>query len=185
MNTPPVGTYDIDPTHTTATASIRHLGLSKVRGTIPVESGTIHIAENPTESSVNVTLTTSGVNTGNADRDGHLQSDDFLDVENYPHLEYRAEPGSVTDNGDGTWTVNGELTIKDTTRPVALNVEFEGTGQDPWGNSRAAFTASAEFDREDFGITWNQALETGGVLVGKTIKVDLDVQGVKHADTDS
>ena len=104
-----------------------------------------------------------------------MKSPDFLDVEAYPALTYRST--GVRQDGDD-WKVDGELTIRDTTRPVTLDVEFEGAGEDPWGNGRIAFAASTEIDREDFGMTWNQALETGGVLVGKTVKITIDVQAV-------
>lgn len=172
---PNTGTYQLDPSHSSADFQVRHLGLSKVRGGFAIESGTVVIAEDPTQSSVEVSLDAASFSTGSADRDGHVKSADFLDVETFPRLTFRST--AVRQSGDD-WKVDGELTIKDVTRPVTLDVEFEGANQDPWGNGRIAFAAETEIDREEFGITWNQALETGGVLVGKNVKIVIDVQAV-------
>lgn len=172
---PASGTYSIDPTHSSATFQVRHLGLSKVRGGFESFSGTVEIADDPAKSSVEVSLDAASFTTGNEDRDGHVKSADFLDVEQYPTLTYRST--GVRQDGDH-WKVDGELTVRDVSRPVTLDVEFEGAGEDPWGNGRIAFAASTEIDRDEFGITWNQALETGGVLVGKTVKITIDVQAV-------
>lgn len=174
-HTPPAGTYDLDPGHTSAGFSVRHLGLSKVRGHIPVTSGTVTVADIPERSTVEVVLDPVGITTGAADRDAHLRSPDFLDVDEHPTMEYRST--AVRRDGD-RWLVDGDLTVRGVTRPVTLTVTFDGTGQDPWGGTRAAFSAAGEFDREDFGLTWNQALETGGVLVGKTVTVTVDAQAV-------
>lgn len=172
---PVAGTYELDPSHSSADFTVRHLGLSKVRGGFAIQQGTVVIADDPLQSHVEVTLDATSFGTGAADRDAHVKSADFLDVEQFPVLTFRST--SVRPTGDG-WAVDGELTIRDVTRPVTLDVEFEGANTDPWGNGRIAFAATTEFDREDFGITWNQALETGGVLVGKTVKVAIDVQAV-------
>lgn len=172
---PNAGQYEIDPSHSSASFQVRHLGLSKVKGGFEEFSGSVVIGEDIADSSVEVTLVASSFTTGNDDRDGHVKSADFLDIEGYPTLTYRST--GVRQDGD-SWKVDGELTIKDVTRPVTLDVEFEGAGEDPWGNSRIAFTADTEINREDFGITWNQALETGGVLVGKNVKISIDVQAV-------
>ena len=175
---PAPGTYQIDPSHSSADFQVRHLGLSKVRGGFGDFAGTVTIADDPTESSVVVDLEAASFSTGAEDRDAHVKSADFLDVETYPQLTFRST--AVRQSGDD-WKVDGELTIKDVTRPVTLDVEFEGAGQDPWGNGRIAFSATTEIDREDFGITWNQALETGGVLVGKVVKIIIDVQAVEQS----
>ncbi len=175
VTVPTVGTYQLDPSHSSADFQVRHLGLSKVRGGFAIESGTVVIAEDPAQSSVEVSLDAASFSTGSADRDGHVKSADFLDVEQYPTVSFRST--GVRRSGSD-WKVDGELTIKDVTRPVTLDVEFEGANQDPWGNGRIAFSAETEIDREDFGITWNQALETGGVLVGKAVKIVIDVQAV-------
>lgn len=172
---PTAGTYQLDPSHSSADFQVRHLGLSKVRGGFAIESGTVVIADDPTESSVEVTLDATTFSTGAADRDAHVKSEDFLDVERFPVLTFRST--AVRQAGDA-WQVDGELTVKDITRPVTLDVEFEGANQDPWGNGRIAFAAETEINREDFGITWNQTLETGGVLVGKNVKIVIDVQAV-------
>ena len=172
---PEAGTYQIDPSHSSVSFEVRHLGLSKVRGGFDSFSGTVTIAEDPTASSVEVDLDAATFTTGSEDRDNHVKSGDFLDVETYPKLTYRST--AVRQAGDG-WQVDGELTVKDVSRPVTLDVEFEGAGQDPWGNGRIAFAASAEIDRSEWGINWNQTLETGGVLVGKKVKIVIDVQAV-------
>lgn len=175
---PAVGTYELDPSHSSADFQVRHLGLSKVRGGFAIESGTVAIAEDPTQSSVEVTLDAASFNTGSEDRDGHVKSDDFLAVDRFPSVTFRST--AVRQAGDD-WKVDGDLTIKDVTRPVTLDVEFEGANQDPWGNGRIAFSAETEINREDFGITWNQTLETGGVLVGKNVKIVIDVEAVAQA----
>ncbi len=172
---PAAGTYDIDPSHSNVTFQVRHLGLSKVRGSFDDVAGEVTIAEDPAQSSVEVTMAADSFSTGNADRDGHVTSADFLDIEQYPSLRFRST--GVRRDGD-SWKLDGDLTVKDVARPVTLDVDFEGAGKDPWGNGRIAFAATTEIDREDWGITWNQALETGGVLVGKTVKVAIDVQAV-------
>ena len=172
---PAAGTYQLDPSHSSADFQVRHLGLSKVRGGFAIESGTVVIADDPTESTVEVALDAASFGTGAADRDAHVKGSDFLDVEQFPKLTFRST--GVHQSGD-SWKVDGELTIKDVTRPVTFDVEFEGANQDPWGNGRIAFAAETEINREDFGITWNQTLETGGVLVGKNVKIVIDVQAV-------
>lgn len=170
---PVAGTYELDPSHSSADFQVRHLGLSKVRGGFAVESGTLVVAEDPTQSTVEVALDAASFDSGAADRHTHVKSADFLDVEQYPKLTFRST--AVRQSGDD-WKVDGELTVRDVTRPVTLDVEFEGATKDPWGNTKIGFSAETEIDREDFGITWNQALETGGVLVGKNVKIMIDVQ---------
>ncbi len=172
---PNAGSYEIDPTHSSASFEVRHLGLSKVRGGFESFSGTVVIDEDPTRSTVEVDLDAASFTTGNEDRDGHVKSADFLDVENHATLEFRST--GVRQDGDD-WKVDGELTVKEAARPVTLDVEFEGASEDPWGNGRIAFSATTEVDRSEWGINWNQALETGGVLVGKKVKIVIDVQAV-------
>ena len=175
---PAPGRYQLDPSHSSVDFQVRHLGLSKVRGGFGAFAGTVTISEDPTASEVVVEIDAASFTTGAEDRDAHVRSADFLDVEQYPQLTFRSV--GVRQDGDD-WVVDGELTIKDVTRPVSLDVEFEGAGQDPWGNGRIAFHATTEFDRDDFGITWNQALDTGGVLVGKLVKIVIDVQAVEQS----
>jgi len=172
---PVAGAYQLDPAHTSVGFTVRHLGLSKVRGSVELRGGTVVIGEDPTQSSVEATLDAASFSTGAADRDAHVRSADFLDVEQFPELTFRST--GVRQDGS-SWKVDGELTIRDATRPVTLDVVFEGSGQDPWGGGRIGFTATTEIDREQFGITWNQALETGGVLVGKQVKITIDAQAV-------
>lgn len=170
---PAAGSYALDPSHSSADFQVRHMGLSKVRGGFEVLSGTVVIAEDPAQSSVEATLDAKTFNTGAADRDGHVKSADFLDVENHPHVTYRST--SVRQDG-GDWKVDGELTIRGISKPVTLDVQFEGAGTDPFGNDKIAFSAETEIDREEWGINWNQALEAGGVLVGKKVKITIDAQ---------
>lgn len=172
---PMAGTYEIDPTHSAVEFTVRHLGLSKVRGRFTSFAGRVEIGEDPTASTASVAIDAASFTTGNDDRDGHVKSPDFLDVDEFPHLEF-AGTGVRRDGDD--WLLDGLLTIKGVTHPVSLEVEFEGSEQDPWGNGRIAFTADAEIDRTDYGISWNQTLDTGGLLVGKTVKVSIDVQAV-------
>lgn len=175
---PVAGTYELDPSHSSADFQVRHLGLSKVRGGFAIERGSVVIGDDPLESSVEVTLDAASFSTGAEDRDGHVKSADFLDVEQFPTLSFRST--GVRQDGDD-WKVDGELTVKDVTRPVTLDVEFEGANTDPWGNGRIAFAAETEINREEFGITWNQTLETGGVLVGTKVKITIDVQAVAQS----
>jgi polyisoprenoid-binding protein YceI len=176
---PTPGTFAIDPAHTNVTAVARHLMVSKVRGSFSGVNGTITISENPLESSVTAVIPAETINTGVADRDNHLRSHDFLDVEHYPTLEFRSS--KVVAQGGNTFVVRGELTIRGVSRETDLHVEFDGVAKSPWGQEVIALTATAEFDREDFGITWNQALETGGVLVGKKFKVEIAAEAVRQA----
>lgn len=168
------GTWTIDPTHTEVGFVARHLMVSKVRGSFPEVSGTVVVADDLAASSAEVVIKTASVSTGTADRDGHLRSGDFFDSETYPDMTFR----STSFDGE---TLQGELTIKDVTKPVTLDVDFGGVATDPWGNEKAAFEASTEIDRTDWGLTWNAALEKGGVLVSEKIKIVIDVQLAKQA----
>ena len=173
---PVPGSWNLDPTHTTTTFEVRHMMISKVRGAFSMAAGTIDVAEDPTQSTVEVTIDVASVESGTEDRDNHLRSPEFFDVENYPQMTFRST--SVETVGDG-YRMNGDLTIKDITKPVTLDFEFTGGLIDPYGNPRVAFSASLEADREDWGLTWNMALETGGVMVGKKIKISIDTEAVK------
>jgi polyisoprenoid-binding protein YceI len=150
--------------------------LTKVRGRFRDFEGTIHIADSPEESWVEVSIDTASIDTDTPTRDDHLRSPDFLDVASFPKMTFRST--KVERTGDMTLRVTGDLTIRDVTRPIVLDVEYDGTTRGIRGDVRAAFTASAEIDREEWGITWNMALETGGVLVGKRVRIELDVQAV-------
>jgi polyisoprenoid-binding protein YceI len=148
--------------------------VTKVRGSFTDVSGTVEVAENVSDSVANVVIKTASVSTGTADRDGHLKSADFFDAETYPDMTF------VSTAFDGE-TLTGDLTIKDVTKPVTLDVEFNGVATDPWGNEKAGFEATADINRTDWGLTWNANLEKGGVLVSEKIKLVLDVQLAKQA----
>jgi polyisoprenoid-binding protein YceI len=169
---PPAGRWEIDLAHTTIGFWARHLGVAKVRGTFRSFSGEVEIADDPERSRVAVTIDAASVDTRERSRDEHLRSPDFLDVADHPTLTFVST--SVRQAG-AHWIVIGDLTIRGVTRPVTLDVEFEGVQPDD-DVLRAVFSATTEFDRTDFGLTWNQALETGGVLVGNQIHIDLDVE---------
>jgi polyisoprenoid-binding protein YceI len=171
---PNAGTWAIDPAHSSVDFVAKHLVVSKVRGGFGAFSGTVEVADPIETSSVHVSLEAASISTGDEQRDGHVRSEDFLDVERFPTLTFRST-GAHHRSGD-RWSIPGELTIKDVTKPVDLDVEYLGVFNDPWGNPKAAFSGSTEIDREEFGITWNAALESGGVLVGKTVRIELDVQ---------
>jgi polyisoprenoid-binding protein YceI len=175
---PAAGTYALDAAHSHVGFSVRHVMVSRTRGRFAEVEGTVVIAEDPLASSVEVTIPAASIDTRDAGRDEHLRSADFLDVEQHPALTYRSR--SVAPAGKGRWTVEGDLTVRGVTRAVPLEVTFEGGAQDPWGGQRIGFTASAELDREACGLTWNQALETGGVLVGKTVKIEIEAEGVRQ-----
>lgn len=176
---PEAGEYELDKAHTSVEFVARHLMISKVRGRFNDFSGVITVADKPEDSSVAVTIDVPSVATGDAQRDGHLLSPDFFDAETYPAITFRSTQVEETKGGD--WKVTGDLTVRDVTRPVVLDVEFEGSHPTPWGTTPIGFSASTELDREDFGLTWNQALETGGVLVGKKIKIELSVEANRKA----
>lgn len=171
---PRAGTYALDPMHSSASFVARHLMISKVRGSFERLSGSIVIADEPERSSAEVVIDATSVTTGVGDRDAHLRSPDFFDVERYPSLSFRST--AVAAAAEGHWAVTGELTIREITRPVVLDVVFDGAVRSPWGDARIAFTASTEIDREDWGLTWNQALEAGGVVVGKTVRIEIEVE---------
>jgi polyisoprenoid-binding protein YceI len=175
---PAPGTFAIDSAHTLVGFIARHLVVSKVRGSFTAVAGEITVAEDPTASSVEVTIGTASIDTGSADRDGHLRSPDFLDVEQFPNLTFRSL--RVVDFSGSAFRLVGELTVRDVTREVELQVEFDGVAQNPWGKEVVAFTATTEIDREDFGITWNVALETGGVLVGRKVKIEISAQAIRQ-----
>jgi polyisoprenoid-binding protein YceI len=174
-------TWNLDPAHSLVEFSAKHMMITTVKGRFTEVTGSIVADEaNPDRSTVEVRIAAPSITTGVEQRDGHLRSVDFLDVENFPEITFRSTrvEGAYAEPGD-TFRLFGDLTIRGTTREVALNVTFEGTGKDPWGGERASFSAETKLDRRDFGLTWNQALETGGILVGNQIKVSLEVQAVR------
>jgi polyisoprenoid-binding protein YceI len=176
---PVAGTYAIDPTHTSVEFIGRHLMITKVRGRFPEVTGTITIDDEPQRSHVEVEIEVATVDTGNADRDGHLRSPDFFNSDKYPTISFRST--KVDAGASGTWAVTGDLTVRDVTRSVTLEVDFDGANASPFGDERIAFSAAADVDREDWGLTWNVGLEAGGVLVGKKVRIELNVQAVAAA----
>lgn len=168
----PAGTWTIDPAHTEVGFVARHLMVSKVRGRFADVAGTVEVPEDVTAATVDVTVQMASVDTRSADRDTHLRSADFFDVDTHPTMRF------VSTSFDGA-DLTGDLTIKDVTRPVTFEVDYNGTQVDPWGNTKAGFEAEAEVNRKDWGLTWNAAVEGGGVLVSDKIKISLDVQLLK------
>ena len=174
------GEYTIDPAHTRLGFSARHAMVTTVRGSFKEFTGTAHIdAANPSASSVTLTIQTGSIDTGQADRDGHLVSADFFDVENNPTITFVSTKVDKVD--DDTWAITGDLTIKGTTKPVTIAFDETGSAQDPFGNVRVGFEGATSINRKDWGLTWNAALETGGVLVSEKIKLEFDVSAIKNA----
>lgn len=173
---PMPGTYVLEPGHTRVGFVARHLMVTKVRGRFADIEGTITVAEDPAASTAAATFKTASVDTGSADRDAHLRSADFFDVERYPEIAFRN--ARVVSSKGSHFTVAGDLTIKDVTREVTLDVELDGVAKDPWGGTRLAVTASTEINREDWDLSWNVALETGGVLVSKKVTLEIEAQAV-------
>jgi polyisoprenoid-binding protein YceI len=177
------GTWDLDPAHTRLGFAARHAMVATVHGYFGVFSGVLNLDEaDPARSSAEVRIDAKSVYTGTEQRDGHLRSGDFLDVEKHPELVFRITRAEVGD-GDGEFRLIGELTIKDQTRPVVLDLEFQGSAVDPLGNVRAGFEGKATINRKDWGLGWNVALEAGGILVGEKVKLELDVSAIKRSDT--
>jgi polyisoprenoid-binding protein YceI len=176
---PAAGRWAVDTHHSTVEFVARHLMVTKVRGRFADYDATIDIAERPEDSQLAVTIQAASISTGDEGRDGHLVGADFLDVEQYPTVTFRST--AVRPTGASTWRVDGDLSIHGVTRPTTLEVEFGGVAADPWGKSKAFFSASAEIDREDFGVTWNQPLAGGGVLVGKKVRIELEIQATPAA----
>ena len=170
------GTWNVDPTHSSLTFVVRHLMVSKVRGRFGAFSGTATITDEKLLSSVSATAEVASIDTSDAGRDEHLKSADFFDVASFPTIGFKST--KITGSGDD-YTLLADLTIKGVTKSVAFDLEFDGVGQDPWGNTKAGFSAEAEINRKDWGLEWNVALETGGVLVGEKVKLALDIQLVK------
>ena len=173
------GTWVLDPAHSEVTFSVRHMMISKVRGTFGVKSATLIAPENPLEARVEASVDVTSIDTKDEGRDQHLRSGDFFDTENFPTMEF-VSTGARAENGE--LFVDGDLTIRGITKPVSFELDFGGFGSDPWGNYKAGASAKTVINREDFGLTWNAALETGGVLVGKDVTISLDLQGSLQQD---
>jgi polyisoprenoid-binding protein YceI len=173
------GDYTIDASHSRLGFSARHAMVTTVRGQFGDFDGAAHVdAENPAASTVALTIRAASIATGTADRDGHLTSGDFFDVENHPDLTFT----STSVERDGTeWTITGDLTIKGVTKSVTIPFEETGTAVDPFGNTRVGFEGATTINRKDWDLTWNAALETGGVLVSEKIKLEFDISAIKNA----
>jgi polyisoprenoid-binding protein YceI len=176
---PEPGEWQLDPVHTSVEFVARHLMVTKVRGRFTDVTGTIHIAEDPAESWVEVDIDPATVQTGDEKRDEHLRSPDFFDVDRYPQIRFRST--RIEGESPGRFLVHGELTVHGVTRPVSLEAEYHGWKASPFGDRRAGFSATTEVDREDFGLTWNVAIETGGVLVGKKAKLEFEIEAIKQS----
>jgi polyisoprenoid-binding protein YceI len=177
---PPPGQWTLDPAHTVIRARARHLGLSTVEGRFTAFSGTIHVADPVERSAVDVRIEAASIDTGNAERDAHLRSADFLDVERFPALTFRGD--HVVRHSDERWTIGGTLTIRGIARPVTLDVAYLGTGPDPWGGTRTALGATTQLARRDYEMIWNMGLPGGLVLVGPTLQVDLEIQAIRQEE---
>ncbi|HKO57504.1 MAG TPA: YceI family protein [Thermoanaerobaculia bacterium] len=177
-----VTTWQIDPNHTSVEFAVKHMMFTTVRGRFKDVKGTVTADEdNPDRSRVEVEIGTASIDTGVADRDAHLRSADFLDVENHPTITFRSTrvQGAANREGD-KFRLTGELTIRGKAMEITLDCEYGGTGTDPWGGTRAGASATGEIDRREWGLQWNQALETGGVLVANKVKIEVEVQAVKQ-----
>jgi len=173
IEAPVPGRWEIDPGHTSIAFVAKYLMVTKVRGHFSEFSGFVQVAERPEDSSAEITIKAASIDTGNEDRDKHLRSPDFLDVDVFSDLRFRST--KLEFPGEDRIALTGDLTIRDVTKSVVLDAEFTGMSQDPWGNPRAGYSARTQIDREDFGASWNLALEAGGWLVSKTVQIELDV----------
>jgi len=175
---PEPGDWQLDPVHTAVEFSARHLMVSKVRGKFTGVSGNIHVSDDPLGSWVEVKIDPASVESGDEKRDGHLRSPDFFDVERYPEITFRST--RVEGESPVGFRLEGDLTVHGVTRPVTLDVEYHGWTTDPWGGRRAGFSASTAVDREDFGLTWNAAIEGGRVPLGKKARLEFEIEAVKQ-----
>ena len=179
LQIPAAGTYVLDAAHKRVGFVVRHLMVSKVRGNFGEATATVTVGEDPLQSSVTASITTASVFTGQPDRDNHLRTGDFFEAEKYPTIEFRSTGIKSFDGNE--FILDGELTIKDVTKSVELLVEFEGVGRSPYGFDIFGFSATTEIDREDWGLTYNMALESGGVMIGKKVKIEIEGEAIRQA----
>jgi polyisoprenoid-binding protein YceI len=175
-------TWQIDPNHSSVEFAVKHMMFTTVRGRFKDFQGTIVADEqHPDGSVVTVEIAAASIDTGSADRDAHLRSADFLDVENHPTITFRSKrvDGATKKEGD-KFRLTGDLTIRGTTMELTLDCTYEGTGKDPWGGTRAGSRATATIDRREWGLKWNQALEAGGILVANEVRIEINLQAVKQ-----
>lgn len=173
---PTTGVWTIDPTHTAISFGARHLMAARVRGSFKAFSGQIEIGDTPEDSRVTVSIDAASIDTGVEDRDNHLRSPDFLNAEEFSTLEFASVAVRPVAGG---YEVDGNLTIRGTSQPVTLDMQYLGVMADPWGNEKALYSAKTQINREDFGLKWNAPLEAGGWLVGKTVDIEIEVQAVQ------
>ncbi|QDW30762.1 YceI family protein [Arthrobacter sp. KBS0702] len=172
------GTWTLDSSHSEIGFTVRHAGISKVRGQFKEADATLDLAENVADSKVNATIKTASFDSGDANRDGHVRGEDFFDVEKFPEISFVSN--AIVPKGDA-YELQGDLTIKGVTRPVALETELNGVAVDPFGNTRAGLTAETTISRKDFGLTWNAVLEAGGVLVSDKVAINLELAFIAPA----
>ena len=170
--------WALDPVHSSVDFSIKHMMIANVKGTFNKFDAVVEAnPQDLTTANIQFTVDLASIDTRNADRDNHLRSGDFFDVENHPSMTFQST--KIVNKGDGEYDVTGDLIIRGVTKAETFEVNFEGSGKDPWGNEKVGFTVEGSIKRSDFGLTWNSALETGGVLVGDKVKITLDVQAAK------
>jgi polyisoprenoid-binding protein YceI len=175
-----VGDYTIDPAHTRIGFQARHAMVTKVRGAFKEFEGSFHFdPHNPEESRATVTIQAKSIDTGNEQRDAHLRSNDFFAMDEYPEIKF--ESTSVERLDDSSFRLHGDLSIRGVTRPISIDFEYNGAEIDPWGNTRVGFEGSTEVNRKDWGVNWNAALDSGGVLVSDKVKLEFDVAATKNA----
>jgi polyisoprenoid-binding protein YceI len=173
------GDYTLDTTHTRLGFSARHAMVTTVRGSFKEFEGTAHVdTANPSASTIALTIKTASIDTGVADRDGHLRTGDFFDAETYPEITFAS---TKVEREDDSWLVTGDLTIKGVTKPVTIEFESTGSARDPFGNLRIGFEGATSINRKDWGLTYNAALETGGVLISDKIRLEFDVSAIQTA----
>lgn len=175
---PAVGIWEFDPGHTIVSFEGRHLMVSRIRGTFQRFSGRIHVAEIPEQSCAELEIDAASVESGFKDRDDHLRSADWFDVARYPTIRFKSS--EVLHIAHGQWRGAGLLTIRDVTRPIGMDIEFDGGATDPWGNQKIGAMVTATVDREEFGLTWNMPLKAGGLLVGNEIRLTVAVEAVRQ-----
>jgi polyisoprenoid-binding protein YceI len=176
-------TWQLDPAHSSVEFSVKHMMMTTVRGRFKTVSGNITLDESAFDNSrVEVVIDVASIDTGAPDRDAHLRSPDFFEIEKFPQMTFRSTRAEgCTDQEGCRFKLQGDLTIRDTTMAIELDCVYEGRGKDPWGNDRAGFSAKGEIDRRDWGLKWNQAIESGGVLVAHRVRIDVEAQFVKQA----
>ncbi|MFF7548243.1 YceI family protein [Streptomyces canus] len=174
------GDYTIDASHSTIGFTVRHAMVTNVKGKFDEFSGSLHLdGGDPSASTASIDVKMDSIDTGSEDRDGHLKSADFFKIEEFPTMTFRSTKAEAL--GDEDYRITGDLTILGTTKPLTIDLEFNGAAKDPFGNERVGFEGKAEIKRSDWGLTWNAALETGGVLVSEKIKLTFDISAIKNA----